>query len=223
MNNYPAACLLPRPSYRLLIPPHKVGTGWVLRRTDGKNVFAPAADGRQVIQDPKQLCDRPKRLSDGLSVNLWGHFAWEHSGWVPGTKEAKVKLATYWQPLQPTEPPTVTEMDYSLPSTWDVVGFDISKLDGCSFNLTEFGLITASVCHAPNCWNYWHYEVRFQDAFGQWLDRLNDYDPVPYKNKKLERLQNNLLASFIQAGLAQPVIPTSPPTPLVRSAYDTQP
>jgi len=221
-TTYPVRHLLPRPSYRLLQPPHQIVTGWLLRRTEGKNVFAPAANGRQVLQDPKQLCKRPHHLT-GFSVNLWGQFMVKHAGWVPKTKEASEKMGRDWQPWQPVKPPTATEIHYQAPETWDAVVFDLFTLNGRPFDVVEFGTITASVCHAPNCWNYWHYEVRFQDAQGHWLHRLSDYNPVPYKNKRLERLQSNLLASFIQAGLAQPVAAIPVPIPLPRTVYDTRP
>lgn len=220
---YPVVQLLPRPSYRLLLPPDRhVSTGWLLRRTKGKNAFTVAQSGRQIIHDPKQLCDEPKHLGEGFSVSLWGRFKLPHNGWK-NTKEGQAKIFEPWTPPQPSEPPTAEEMYYLPPDTWDVVSFDIAKLNGCEFNVTGFGLFYSKVHHAPNCWNYWHYEVRFKNDQGQWLHKLKEYDPIPYKNKRLQRLHEGLLASFIQAGLAKTLNETQAPAPLRRTFYDSRP
>ena len=219
---YPAARLLPRPTYRLLLPPHQVVAGWLLRRTEGTNVFAPAAGGRQLVHDPKQLCDPPRQLTEGLSVSLWGHFQLPDNGWKV-TKAGQADSFKPWVPPQAAKPPAAEKMQYLPVETWEVAGLDVAAINGYSFSVVAYGQFTARVCHAPNCWNFWHYEVRFQNAQGQWLHRLEEYTPRPYSNKHLKLLQEGLLASFIQAGLAQSVATVPAPAPLPRTDYDTRP
>jgi hypothetical protein len=222
-TTYPAARLLPRPTYRLLCrPEHYVSEGWVIRRTKGKSVFRASAGGRFILQDPKQLCDWPKHLSGGLSVNLWGRFTWLNSGWIPGPEENS-KLGEYWQPPEAVKPPKPNEMQYSSINTWDVVGFSIADLNSYLFAVPGFGVFRATVFHLPTQVNYWHYEVRFQNDKGQWLHRLDEYSPKPYSNKLLKLMQEGLLVSFIQSGLAKMVGPAQAPIPLPRVSYDTQP
>lgn len=224
VSSYPATHLLPRPTYRLLTSAD-VPTGYLLRRVKGKVTFATSAAGLAILQDVKQLCDQPKHLGEGFSVNLWGRFALTYVGWqlVPGNREASDKIQLPWEPPQPATPPTAEEMQYVPAHQWSALSLSVAHIHGYWFDVVSYGRFEAVVCHAPNCWNYWHYEVRFRNPDGVWLRDVPKMDPParPYSNRQLRLLYEGLQASFVEKAMIAPVNAAHAPAPLSPALYDT--
>lgn len=215
--SYPSTHLLPRPTYKLLTPAH-VPDGWLIRRTKGPAQFELDPVSNLLFLRPDQLSDPPKLLAEGFSVNLLGQFELENAGWMPSTKEAAAKLYVPWLPPTPSQPPTDEEMHCPLAAEWDVFGLAIKPMHGRKFQ-TTLGEFQAFVCHAPNCWNYWHYEVRFQNADDQWLHEK--YDPKPYSNNKFRLVAEALRHEVRQSALPKPKEALGIAIPWPQTLFDT--
>ncbi len=219
--SYPQV-LLPQPTYRLL-PPAAVPAGWLLRRVDPGVQFVAAADGRPILTDPAQLCDKPAHFGD-FSVSLAGQFEAQHAGWILiATDDATKQLVrATWQPPTPVTPPTATQMAYAPAAEWDVLGLQLAAVHERWFTAAVYGQWQACVTHVPTCWNYWHYEVRFQNTQGQWLHQYKLHDPrVVASNRHYELLCKGLLQSFQEAGLAHPLATVGTPAPWPETLFDT--
>ena len=159
----------------------------------------------------------------GFSVNLAGQFEPDHAGWalVPGNPDAVDKIREPWLPPTPVTAPTTAEMDY-LPSTaWGVLVLQLEALHGRWFRAATFGDWQAIAMHAPNCWNYWHYEVRFRNQAGQLLHQYKQHDPRVLTNRNWELACEGLLQSFQEAGLALPLATVTPAALWPQTLFDT--
>ncbi|MGY2134429.1 hypothetical protein ACW9KT_19525 [Hymenobacter sp. HD11105] len=200
---YPAN-LLPQPASPLLTAA-QVPAGWLLRRTDAPTVFLPqtAPNGRPLLR-PDQLGSPAQRLPEGLSVNLLGQFAVTHAAWEPTTQAAKEYLRLPWPPGQAVIPPTPADMHEAAPGTWDAYVLDVAEVENYQLD-TVRGVFEVHACHAPNCWNYWHYEVRFLHTIDGWA-----HAPGTYSSNQMRKVGEAIRQSLQTAGLAQPLTAAAP-------------
>ena len=213
--SYPAV-LLPQPTYRLLTPAD-VPAGWLARWVRGATVFTSdiAKSNGRVLIDVSQLGSPAQRLPEGLSVNLLGDFEIAHAGWQPATEVAKEYLRLPWPVGTSVIPPEPDDMQYVPREDWNIYALDIAEVEACELD-TGRGKFRPHVCHAPNGWNYWHYEVRFQHETLGWV-----HAPGVYSDNQLRKVGEAIRQAFQEAGLAQPLAAVGTPSPWPQTLFDT--
>jgi len=96
----------------------------------------------------------------------------------------------------------------------DVLG--VHELHGYLLK-TPKGDFRVHVCHAPNCWNYWHYELRFwHEQLAAWVNTPDLY-PNPSQYRKVAEAIRQV---FQEDGLAQPFLAVGTPAPWTSALFD---
>ncbi len=223
---YPADRLLPCPTYTVWeeMPEPVAQHGWLVRRTDGARPafrVIERATGRLRL-DVQQLCSPSSNLLR-LSCNLLGQFERPDAGWRPGTDAAKVKLNADWKSDSAVVPPTSEEM-LAAPPPWGLYGIRVARLPALRLTLREATTtapaweVTCHAQHVPNCWNYWHVELRFYDsAAKRWL---NDEEYPWPSNSQKRKLPDKLRTAFREAEVAEPLAATLHPAPWPAVLFD---
>lgn len=211
MSAYPHQRLCPQPSYRKpLLPEHLPGALLVRRTPDPQPFKEPITPDTRIRAD--QICDPDKWMAYGLSCSLLGQYEVGDLGWH--TTDACLRKP-YWEkeewPVESTvEVPEAAEFAYTPRADWGVFELDVMSLHGQPFQ-TARGRFTGYGCHVPTRANYWHYELRFQDAQGKWL-HLRKTEGGTYANKDRDNLGEVLRQYLLE--MAQPLSAApSPPWP----------
>ena len=215
--SYPTV-LLPQATYCPLAP-EAVPTGWLLRWVTGQVAFTAQVSkvtGRPLL-NISQLGSPAEQFPRGLSVNLLGQFAAAHAGWQPATPGAKAALGQLWPLGQPPIPPPPGEMQYLPSPDWSEYVLAVAELHGYLLQ-TPKGNFRVHVYHAPNCWNYWHYELRFwHEELAAWVNTPDLYPSPNQYRKTAEAIRQ----TFQEDGLAQPLVVTGTPAPWPPALFDT--
>jgi hypothetical protein len=213
--SYPTV-LLPQPTY-LLLTPADMPAGWLIRWVKGATVFTSdiaKSNGRPLI-NVSQLGSPAQRLPEGLSVNLLGNFELAHAGWQHATDAAREFLRLPWPVGTSVALPAPADMQYLPREEWDVYALNIAEVEACELE-TGRGKFRPHVCHAPNGWNYWHYEVRFEHETLGWV-----HAPDVYSDNQLRKVGEVIRQAFQEAGLAQPQSAVGVPPPWPQALFDT--